>query len=209
MTSSLVHQKPGRTFNRKQSSALRPEEVGAVWPATVDFKEILEHEEDSTRLKRIASCANIWTGVDGKPQVVLSQLIWYWFWVQLWKDWYWIQALKNLKVVYFMPVSIVLWKIGFAKLMLHWFLMELQASLIKMLVLIQYREFPIRHKVWLQDFLIKIVSTPQSSVAFLQLTTIRELIEHRIDVNEELWWNGAVSGDVLPGTALDQFLSLG
>jgi len=30
MTCSLVHQKPGRTFNRKQSGALRSAEVGAV-----------------------------------------------------------------------------------------------------------------------------------------------------------------------------------
>lgn len=86
-----------------------------------------------------------------------------------------------------MPVNIVLWKIGFAKLMLYWgFLMELQASLIKVLELIQYREFFERHKVCLQDILIKIVSTLQSSAAFLKLIIICELIEHKIDVNEEL-----------------------
>jgi len=136
MTCSLVHQKPGRTFNRKQSGALRSAEVGAVWHALVGFKEILEREGKSMRLKRIADSANIWTEVDGKPEVVLSQLFWYSFWVQLRKDSYWIQALKNLKVVYFMLVSIVSWKIGLVKLILYWFLMESQASLTKILVLI-------------------------------------------------------------------------
>lgn len=34
-----------------------------------------------------------------------------------------------------------------------------------------------------------------------------ELIEHRIYVNEELWWNGAVSDGFLAGTALDQILA--
>lgn len=86
--------------------------------------------------------------------------------------------------------------------------MELQASLIKVLELIQYREFFERHKVCLQDILIKIVSTLQSSAAFLKLIIICELIEHKIDVNEELWWSGAVPGAVLAGTALDQIVFL-
>jgi len=39
------------------------------------------------------------------------------------------------------------------------------------------------------------------------LITIRELTEHKLDVNEELQWNGAVSGGVLEDTALDPMLA--
>lgn len=59
----------------------------------------------------------------------------------------------------------------------------------------------------LQDILTKTVSTLRNSVAFLKLITIRELLEHEIDVNEEMWWNGAASGRALAGTALDQMLA--
>lgn len=59
----------------------------------------------------------------------------------------------------------------------------------------------------LQDILTKTVSTLKNSVAFLKLITIRELLEHEIDANEEMWWNGAVSGRALAGTALDQMLA--
>lgn len=38
----------------------------------------------------------------------------------------------------------------------------------------------------LQDILTKAVSTLRNSVAFLKLITIRELLEHEIDVNEEM-----------------------